>query len=86
MATMFEEYDVVRVKKLLTPSRSFDGSQDIARAPKIGDEGAIVHLSETNDQTLCVVECVNKEGRTVWLADFVPEELELVWKAPRNGS
>ena len=83
MPTMFDEYDVVRVKKLLMPSRPFSGTEGATRAPQIGDEGAIVFLY---DPSLFIIECVDKEGYTVWLADFAPEELELVWKAPQNGS
>ena len=67
------EHDVVRVARLLTTSRPFDGSTGVLREPRIGDVGAIVHvLAERH----FVVECVDASGRTVWLADFVADELE----------
>ena len=74
---MFDEYDVVRVKKLLTPSRPFSGTEGATRSPQIGDKGTIVFLY---DQSLFIIECVDKEGYTVWLADFEKSELALVYR------
>jgi len=65
---------VVRVVKLLREERPFQGSKGVERAPRVGDVGAIVHVYDPN---CFAVECVARDGRTVWLADFYGEELEV---------
>jgi hypothetical protein len=73
------EYDVVRVVRLLEQERSFDGTESVRRAPRIGDVGTIIHeYDPSHSGAPVVVEMVDEEGMTVWLADFVCEELELV--------
>jgi hypothetical protein len=75
------EFDVVRVVQLLTPDRRSDGSEGVARPPQLGDVGVIVHVySKDGMISGYIVECLAKNGYTIWLADFVPEELELVEK------
>jgi ribosomal protein L32E len=76
----FREYDVVRVKKLEQPWRYFDGTESVMRPPQIGDVGTIVHMPPDTQglKSMCIVECVDNEGYTVWLADFTIDELELV--------
>jgi hypothetical protein len=71
---MFGEYDNVRIVKLLKNDRPYTGSKSVSRPPKIGDEGAIVHVLEVGKAF--IVENVAANGYTVWLADFVAEELE----------
>ena len=74
----FQEYDVVRVTKLIQLDRHYDGNESLKRAPRVSDEGTIVHIPpQTN--SWCIVECVDpKDGFTIWLADFSTDELELV--------
>jgi hypothetical protein len=73
----FHEYDVVRVTQLLQPNRNFTGNAGSKRPPQVGDEGTIVHIPpEAHDW--CIIECVASDGSTIWLADFTPDELELV--------
>lgn len=74
-----KEYDAVRVIKLLSPSRHIDGSDTVKRQPKIGDTGAIVYEYAPN--AAFAVENVDDDGYTIWLADFVAEELECIWEA-----
>jgi hypothetical protein len=69
------EYGIVRVAHLLQPDRTFQGAKNVCRAPEVGDIGTIVFAY---DKTSFAVECVNKEGMTVWLADFFAEELEFL--------
>ena len=69
------EHDVVRVVRLRTSGRHFSGSEGVRRAPRVGDEGAIVNVPAPG---VFVVECVAPDGDTVWLADFRRDELELV--------
>jgi hypothetical protein len=69
------EYSIVRVARLLQPNRTFQGTKSVCRVPEVGDIGTIVFAY---DATSYAVECVNKEGMTVWLADFLVEELEFL--------
>ena len=72
----FKEFDVVKVVKLLHADRRFDGTENVKRSPLVGDQGTIVHLAE--DFRQCVVECVDPDGVTVWLAEFDFGELEAI--------
>ncbi len=68
------EYSVVKVVRLHTANRQFDGTKGVARAPRIGDVGTIVYL----EGSLVIVECVDNDGMTTWLADFDRTELEVL--------
>jgi hypothetical protein len=73
------EYDIVRVSRLLVADRSFDGTDAVKRAPRLGDVGTIVYeLDPANAAAPVVVEMVDDSGMTIWLADFERAELELV--------
>jgi len=79
MNTPLREYDVVRVVRLNSPVRDFTGTECVRRAPRVGDEATVCELYAPNDPAASVaVEMVDRQGMTVWLADFVPDELELV--------
>jgi hypothetical protein len=73
----FHEYDVVRVTQLLQPDRHFTGYESIKRPPQVGDVGTIVDIHPEMG-SWCIVECVAGDGSTIWLADFMTNELELV--------
>ena len=73
-----KEFDCVRIVQLLCLERSYDGTASISRPPAIGDTGAIVHVYQTGDEIKgYIVESIDSEGRTIWLADFLPDELVL---------
>jgi hypothetical protein len=73
------EYDVVRVVRLHTPDRFYDGTPGVMRPPAIGDIATICNDSNPDDpRAAVVVEMVNDDGTTTWLADFTRDELELV--------
>ena len=76
-----ELYSIVRVKTLLSPDRHVHGTESEKRQPKTGDVGTIVHVNAPGQAY--IVESVNPDGLTVWLADFVSEELELI--SPLSG-
>lgn len=79
MSAPFREYDVVRVVRLNSPTRKFDGTDSVKRAPKVGDEATVCDLCDPKGpKAPLIVEMVNAEGMTVWLADFGPDELELI--------
>jgi hypothetical protein len=77
----FRELDVVRVVRLVRPARKV-GTTVVLRQPRVRDVGTIVRVLGPSS---FIVECANDEGRTVWLADFEAEELELEpsGRAPR---
>ena len=75
---MFQEFDVVIVRALLTPARRVDGTEGVVRQPIVGDVGTIVHVHTPSDY---IVESVDDRGYTIWLADFSINELAL----PREG-
>lgn len=67
-----KEYSVVKVVRLIVPTRRVDGNEGVTRQPKVGDVGTIVH----DAGNIFIVECVNSDGYTLWLADFEKDELE----------
>jgi hypothetical protein len=84
----FREYHAVRIAHLRTPDRPFDGTGSVARPPRIGDIGTIVHgYAAEGGSSLFSVEMVDSDGLTVWLPDFGPDELEHVpaeWYEPAD--
>jgi hypothetical protein len=77
--TILREYDIVRVARLNDPVRKFDGTDGVCRPPMIGDVATICHeYDPKNPNAPVVVEMVDNEGLTIWLADFHRTELELV--------
>ena len=74
---MLKEYDIVKICSLREPGRSYDGTQGVMREPQVGDRGVVVYiLGKDNEEMRYVVECVNAEGFTIWVADFWESELE----------
>lgn len=74
---MFQEYDPVKIVSLLNPNREFHGSDEVARAPRVDDTGIIVAMSGQRDEKTYVVESVDSDGMTIWIADFHEDELAL---------
>ena len=73
-----KEFDTVKVVRLLDAERKYDGSENVMRPPCIGDTGVIVHIDSVDDKaTGYIVEKVAPNGYTIWLADFLPDEIEL---------
>jgi len=75
---LFEEYSIVRIVELKTANRPFDGSEMVKKTPKVGDTGTIVHITSNSKENIYIVEKVNSLGQTVWLADFLQDEIELL--------
>ena len=76
--TEIREYDVVRVINLKIADRPYDGTASVMRPPRIGDVGTVLHEYRPEDSTgPVVVESSDENGRTIWLADFERDELEL---------
>jgi hypothetical protein len=73
------EYDTVKVVRLLQSERRYHGTSTVMRPPQIGDTGAIVHIYFVqNEASGYIVENVAPDGNTIWLADFLPDEIEKV--------
>ena len=68
-----KELNILKVNKFLRENRRFDGTETVKRPPQIGDVGTIVYYNEKG----CIVENVDDDGYTIWLADFLIEELEV---------
>ena len=82
-----EELDTVRIVQLLTRNRAFDGTEPIRRPPRPGDMGVVVYVHHQDSvPALYTVEAVDPNGHTLWLADFVPEELSLVARCPGRST
>jgi hypothetical protein len=74
---LFKQYQVVRVQKLVQPPGDYDGWRVNHRPPQVGDTGTIVEiLAAAGVADKYVVESVAPDGRTIWLDDFLAEELE----------
>lgn len=77
----FPELSVVRVKMLV--DRATDAtrlaSEDNHRSPSIGDTGTVVEvLRAPGRPQMYLVESCDTTGASIWLCDFLAEELELV--------
>ena len=74
-----KEYDIVIIVKLATNDRKFDGTDKVKRTPRVGDIATIVYEYEpSNPNGRCIVEKVDDDGYTIWLADFEKDELEFI--------
>jgi hypothetical protein len=78
-----KDFDTVKVVRLLDSERKYDGSENVRRPPRIGDTGTIVHINSVDGKTTgYMVEKVAPNGYTIWLADFLPDEIELAENPP----
>ena len=68
------EHRKVRVVRLVQDSQAFSGTAGVSRAPAVGDVGVVVHAYPNGEAY--TIEKSDDQGRTVWLADFLPEEIE----------
>ena len=70
------EYDCVKVIELLQSNRPYQGAASVMRPLSVGDIGAVVYVYSVQSEAVgYIVESVNEEGNTVWLADFLPDEI-----------
>jgi hypothetical protein len=71
----FYRSDVVRIVHLEAEEREVDGSAHPPPQPRVGEMGTVV---EEVDDGIYLVERCTDDGRTIWVAEFLAEELELV--------
>jgi hypothetical protein len=75
MHTDFQLFSRVRVSRLLAPQRAVSGSGAKTRQPKVGDIGTVVEYFGNIDGATYLVESVDANGETVWMAEFSAQEL-----------
>lgn len=75
MAHAFHPADIVRIARLEATQRDVDGTAHPPPQPRIGEKGRIVVEVESG---VYLVERSTDDGHTVWLAEFLGMELELI--------
>ena len=78
----YELSDVVRVQRLIVPTREVDGPVADPPQPRVGELGIVV---DTLGDDLYLVEHVTDDGRPVWMAEFHASELALVERGDGVG-
>jgi hypothetical protein len=74
---MISQYSQVRLVALHGAPDTYDGYGVNRRVPQVGDVGTVVEImGAESGETMYVVECVNDDGSTEWIGDFVSSELE----------
>jgi hypothetical protein len=77
MRPQLEQYQLVRVVRLLHEPAHYDGWKVNQRPPSIGDVGTIVDILHAPGlQDDYVVESSGPDGVSIWLSDFLAAELE----------
>jgi hypothetical protein len=74
-SALFYPADIVRIVRLEAGERDVDGSADPPPRPRVGEMGTVV---EEVDDGIYLVERCTDDGRTLWIAEFLTGELELV--------
>ena len=67
-------YDVVRIKELRQPV-DFQPDGTSVRAPSVGDVAAVIEVY--SNPPGYELECSGKDGITIWIWSFAPEDVEL---------
>ena len=67
--------DTVRIVRLLVAEREVTGVSISPPQPRVGEEGDVV--ADVGEGIL-LVEHATADGQTIWLAEFLEDELELV--------
>ena len=67
--------DHVRIVRLLVARRDVTGASTSPPQPHIGEEGDIV---ADVGEGIFLVEHATADGQTIWLAEFLADELDLV--------
>jgi hypothetical protein len=74
-SALFYPADIVRIVRLEADERDVDGSADPPPQPRVGEMATVV---EEVDDGIYLVERCTDDGRTLWTAEFLAGELELV--------
>jgi hypothetical protein len=75
----FIQYEMVRVRKILFPESDYDGWRLNKRKPQVGDTGTLIDILEVKGlPPRYAVESSGKDGITIFLSEFIAEEIEPV--------
>jgi hypothetical protein len=67
--------DRIRIVRLLVAEREVTGASTLPPQPRVGEEGDVV--ADVGGGIL-LVKHSTADGQTIWLAEFLEDELELV--------
>lgn len=74
-----QQYQRVQVQQLLHRAEAYDGWCINQRPPRVGDIGTIVDILQSPGHAdRYIVECSAADGVTLFLGDFLAEELESI--------
>jgi hypothetical protein len=73
--SLFLPTDRVRVVRLEGDDRDVDSAVDPPQQPRIGDIGTVI---EEVAEGIYLVERSTDDGRSLWIAEFLASELDLV--------
>ena len=71
----FKMHQVVRVIRVPEGQSTWVLTGAESRVPCTGDTGTVIEIYSDPREAYCV-EAVAPDSRTIWLLDFLPEELE----------
>ena len=75
------QYEMVCVRKILFPESDYDGWRINKRKPQVGDTGTLIDILEVEGlPSKYVVESSGKDGLTIFLSEFLAEEIEPIGK------
>ena len=70
------QYTVVSVLEVARAADTYDGWKVNKRAPQVGDVGTIVDILHAEGHPdHYVVECSDSNGFTIWLGEFLSNEI-----------
>lgn len=76
---VLQQYQRLQVQRLLLPAEAYDGWCINQPPPRMGDVGTIVDILQSPGHAdRYTVECSAADGITLFLGDFLAEELEPV--------
>jgi hypothetical protein len=75
--------ETVKIVQLLDEKEAA-GTMGLVEDPVVGDVGKIIYEYPDPDRRV-TVEKTDVEGNTIWIADFIPEELEYLEEEASEG-
>ena len=79
MSIQLQELDSVRVVHVSTQPQDHLLWESSVRSPQVGDVGTVIEILPKRLHTpRYVIECVGANGRTLWMATFGQDDLELI--------
>lgn len=74
--SIFPQYAVVSVLEVARVTETYNGWKVNQRSPQVGDVGTIVEILQADGlPDHYVVECSDSNGFTIWLGEFLSNEI-----------